>query len=206
MKKNLNKNKGFSLVEIVVVLGLLSVFAVLVADFQTKIFSFNRIFQGGIYSQTDADNILKSMAAELRSMSPSSAGAYPLDQASTSTLSFYNDIDDDGIKEKIRYYLSGTNLKRGVTKPSGNPLVYNPSSESSNILISNVRNSTSTPVFTYFDTNYDGTATSSLSLPIDIIKVRLIDINVVVDSDPTRPLVPIYAITQVSLRNLKDNI
>ena len=203
---NNHKNSGFSLVEIVVVLGILSIFTVLIADFQAKVFQLNRVFQGGIYEQTDADNIIKSMAAELRSMSPSSAGAYPIDQASTSTLSFYNDIDDDGSKEKLRYFLSGTSLKRGVIKPTGNPPVYNSLSEVSTTLISSVRNGTSTPIFTYFDTNYDGGATSSLSLPINVSKVRLVNINVLIDADPNKPLAQLIGSTQVSLRNLKDNI
>lgn len=199
------KQRGFSLAEIVVVLGILAIFVVLVANFQTKIFQLNRIFQGGAYEQTDATNVIKSMASDIRSMSSSSGGAYPIDQASTSTLSFYNDVDDDGVKEKIRYYLSGTTLKKGVIEPTGSPLTYNPASEVSSTLISGVRNGTSTPIFSYYDTNYSGSATSSLPLPINVIKVRLVYINVVVDNDPNQPLAPISVTTQVSLRNLKDN-
>lgn len=209
MKKNkLNSNKegGFSFVEIMVVLGILSVFTILVAEFQTKVFILNRVFQGGLYEHTDASNIVKSMATEIRSMSVSSGGAYPIDSASTSTLSFYNDIDDDGLKERIRYFLAGTSLKRGVIKPTGNPPTYVSSNETTSILFSNVRNSSSTPIFRYYNTNYDGSATSSLALPIDVLSVRLIHINVVLDNDPNQPLAPIDLNTEVSIRNLKDNI
>lgn len=201
------RNKGFTLIEIIIVFSILTMFVVLIGDFQSKIFVFNRIFQTGTFSQKDATNVIKSMSTEIRSMSPSSAGAYALEQAGTSTLIFFNDIDDDNLKERIRYYISGTSLRRGVIKPTGSPLVYSTSTESSITLISNVRNATSSPIFTYYDKNYNGiTATSSLPQPIDIISVRLIQINVVINSNTPRYPAPLTVITQVSLRNLKDNI
>ena len=39
-------------------------------------------------------------------------------------------LDDDGLKEKIRYYLTGTTLKKGVIKPTGSPPVYLSANES----------------------------------------------------------------------------
>lgn len=205
MKKK-SKNKGFTLVEMLIVMGIMGLFVVLVTDFQSKIFIYNRIFQGGNFVGTDALNVVKSMAVEMRSMSPSSGGAYPIESASTSSIAFFNDIDDDGNKERIRYFLSGTTMQRGVIKPTGNPFVYNTTSETFSTLMSNVRNTSTSSVFTYYNTYYDGSATTSLSLPIPISNVRLVVVNVILDADPSRPFVPLYATTQVSLRNLKDNL
>ena len=200
------KNKGFTLVEILVVMGILSIFIVLVADFQSKIFVYNRIFQGGNFVGTDAFNVVKSMATEMRSMSPSSGGAYPIEAAGTSTLTFFADVDDDGLKERVRYFISGTQVRRGVVKPTGSPPVYNISTETFSTLMANVRNTATSSLFTYYTNSYDGSATSSLPIPIAIQNVRHIIITAVLDADPNRPLVPLYATTQVSLRNLKDNL
>lgn len=204
--RNLIRNKGFTLLEMMIVMTILSLFVVLVSDFQSKIFFYNRIFQGGNFVGTDALNVVKSMAVEMRSMSPSSGGAYPIESASTSSIAFFADIDDDGGKERIRYFFSGTTVKRGVIKPTGNPPVYNIGSETLSTLMSNVRNTATTSLFTYYNAFYDGSATTSLSLPISISTVRLVVINAALDADPSQPFVPLYATTQVSLRNLKDNL
>jgi len=200
------KTRGFTLVEIVIVMGILSLFVVLVVDFQSKVFIYNRIFQGGNFVGTDALNVVKSMATEMRSMSPSSGGAYPIESASTSTITFFVDIDDNGTKEKVRYFLSGTQVLRGVIAPAGNPPVYSSGTEALSVLMSNVRNTSAAPLFTYYTSSYSGTTTVPLSLPISISSVRLVVINAILDADPTRPLVPLSATTQVSLRNLKDNL
>lgn len=199
--------KGFSLLELIVVMGLLVLFTTLVADFQAKVFIYNRIFQDANVTLVDAVSVLKSMTAELRSMSPSSAGGYPIDTAATSTITFYNDINDDGGKEKIRYFMSGMILKKGIIQPSGNPVIYNSASETVSTLINNVRNTATTSIFNYYDNSYYGQATATpLTFPLDIQQVRLININLVVDPNPNRPLAPITETTNVTLRNLKDNL
>lgn len=207
MKIKLKNKKGFSLAELLIVVAILGAFAVLVANFQTKIFQYNRIFAGGNFVGSDAQNVVRLMAGEIRSMSPSSAGAFAIESAGTSTFVFFNDIDSDGLKERIRYFASSTDLKRGVIKPSGNPMTYNPTSETFSTIMSNVLNSSSTPIFSYYNENYDGTATTSLPLPINVLDVRLVDINVILGgSDPKQSLAPIYASTKVSIRSLKDNL
>lgn len=200
------KQKGFSLIEIVIVMAILSLFIVLVADFQSKVFVFNRIFQGGNFVGKDALNVVKSMATEIRAMNRSSNGAFPIESASTSSLVFFTDINNDGDQERIRYYLSDTTLKRGVIEPVGNPTSYPQASETTSILMSNVRNTATSSIFTYYTSSFDGSATSSLPIPVPILNVRHIVINVILDADPSKPLVPFYATTQVSLRNLKDNL
>ena len=195
--KNILRNKGFTLLEMIIVMSILSLFVVLVSDFQTKVFVYNRIFQGGNFVSTDSLNVVKSMAVEMRSMSPSSGGAYPIESASTSSIAFFADIDDDGAKERIRYFISSGTVRRGVIKSAGNPPVYATSTETFSTLMSNVRNTATSSLFTYYNTFYDGSATTSLSLPISISAVRLVVINAILDADPNQPFVPLYATTQV---------
>ncbi|MDP2741176.1 MAG: type II secretion system protein [bacterium] len=197
-------NLGFSMIEIIVVIFILGLIGTSVWTFQSDIFSLNNILSGNITSQEEARNSFKAMTAGIRSISPSSLGAYPLYEVNPNSFTFYSDIDDDGLKERIRYFLSGNILKKGVLKPSGNPLVYNTANEVISEIIHNISNG-STPIFDYYDTDYDGT-TAPLSQPVNIIAVRLVKITVIVNSNSSNPPILITFTTQVSMRNLKDNL
>lgn len=198
-----NYNSGFSVVEVLVALFIGTIISLGIGKFSTDVFLLNNVVQSGLTAQEDSRRVVKTIATELREASPSSTGAYPIELASTSELIFYGDINNDGLKEKVRYYVSGLILKKDVVKPTGSPLVYSGGTTTTNV-INDVRNGT-TSIFTYYDKNYDG-ITTSLSYPIDIPSIRLVKINLAIDRDPYRSPVPVYITTQVSIRNLKDNL
>lgn len=200
-KKN---NSGYSIVETLVALGILTLIIVVITTFQKDIFSLNYSLQGSLNAQFEGGRVLRVMVGEIRSMSQSAAGAYPIAQAATSTMTFYTDIDNDGSKEKVRYYLQNGSLKKGVIDPSGNPVGYT-GTEKIETLITNVVNATSSPIFSYYDSSYAGT-TTPLSMPVDTLSVRLIKINVIIDKDANRPPSPSTVTSQVTPRNLKDNL
>jgi prepilin-type N-terminal cleavage/methylation domain-containing protein len=206
MKIYLKKKKGFTLVEVIVVLGLLALFVGLISEFQTKIFKYNSSFESGNFVGFDSQNIIKSMAGEIRSMSPSSTGAYPIEIVGTSTFSFYNDVDNDGLKERIRYFVSDNTLKRGLIKPTGTPSIYASSSEKFVILMSNIENSSSTPIFNYFGSDYSEVNITPLPVPINILEIRFVEVDVILAGDPAKLLAPVNVRTKVSIRNLKDNL
>ena len=192
-----------SIIEALVVIAILTAFLLALANFGRDVFSISGILQSGLSAQQDARNIIKTIASELRTASPSSLGSYTIKSVADNDLSFYSDIDGDGLKEEVRYYLSGTILKKSTLKPSGSPLAYTGSPVISD-LVADVKNGT-TPIFTYYDTGYDGT-TLPLSSPVNLISIRLIKITVMVERDPYRSPTPVSVTTQVSLRNLKDNL
>ena len=192
------------MVEIVVATAIAAVIFMAVFDFGNGIFSFNSNAQKNLSAQSDGRRVLKSIVKELRSTSPSSLGSYPIALASSTAVTFFADIDNDAYKEQIRYFLSGKDLKRGVIKPSGYPLSYNPANEQISNLIGDINNG-ATPIFDYFDSNYTGTSTP-LSQPVQVAKVRLIRITVKIEKDPNKLLGPIIITSQVFLRNLKDNL
>ena len=106
--------------------------------------------------------------------------------------------------DEVTYAYSSTTLYRSVIKASGTPPVYTGAAATSSLL-TDVRNSTSTPVFQYFDQNYTGTS-SPLSVPVNIPSIRLIKISLMLDVLLNQaPAVRTYT-TQVSLRNLKTNL
>ncbi len=203
MIKIFNK-KAFSLVEIIVAVAIASIIFLLVFNFGNDVFSFNSNAQKNLSAQTDARRMLKSIVKELRKASPSSLGSYPIVSASATAVTFFVDVDNDSYKEQVRYFLQGTELKRGVIKPSGLPLSYNPANEKIIILIRDINNGV-TPIFEYFDSSYTGVG-PSLVQPVQITQIRLVRITVKIEKDPNKSLGPFIVTSQVFLRNLKDNL
>lgn len=191
------------MIEVLVSIFILTLIGLAVYSFQKDVFSLNRVISESLTAQDETRRALKVMSAEIRTASPSSLGAYALAQTATSSFSFYSNIDDDSFKEEVRYFLDGAIFKKGVIKPSGSPLTYNPANEIITELAHDIANAT-TPIFGYYDENYDG-ATQPLADPIDIDAVRLVKITIVIDKDPQQSPGPITLTTQISMRNLKDN-
>ncbi len=205
LPKALKAESGFTLVETLITLIIFLIVLVGTLNLYNDTINTNNALTGNLNAQLEIREAFRSMLSYIRSASPSAAGAYTIDTASSTYFAFYSDIDNDGIKEKVRYFLSGNTLKMGVIKPTGNPPVYVAANEKISALISDVANPVATPIFSYFDSSYNG-STAALPVPINIPAVRLIKINVLIDHDPTKPPVAISFSTQVSIRNLKDNL
>lgn len=206
MKKNSrekNYQTGLTIIEVLVVLFILVLVGTAVVTFQINIFSLNKISSDSLTAEGEARQAFKVITSEIRTMTPSSMGAYAIDQVGTSSITFYSNVDNDSLIEKVRYFLSGNTLKRGVIKPSGNPLTYT-GTESFKEMVHNIANATSS-IFSYYDANYDGTS-APLSAPVNPISVRLIKVNIIIDHDPVKSPPPFLITTQVSIRNLKDNL
>ncbi|KKU87211.1 MAG: hypothetical protein UY16_C0034G0002 [Candidatus Gottesmanbacteria bacterium GW2011_GWA2_47_9] len=129
LKHNCNSKSGFSVIEVLVGIFIIILIGLAVYSFQKDIFSLNRTISDSLAAQDETRRALKSMSAEIRTASPSSLGAYALSQTATSSFTFYSNIDDESFKERVRYFTDGSTLKKGVIKPSGTPLTYNPANE-----------------------------------------------------------------------------
>ncbi len=204
IKREFKKNKGMTLIEIIVAISIFIMIMIVVSKFVGDIFHYEDVFSGGLTAYDEARRVLQPVASEIRSASPSSLGAYSIETAGDNSFIFFADINNDGLKEKIRYYLSGTILMKGVTIPSGNPLQYLSNNETSSEIIHGIVNG-STPIFTYFDTNYNG-SNSPLISPVSVLNVRLIKITLMVDDNINKPPGAVTVTTQVAVRNLKDNL
>lgn len=196
--------KGFSIIELIIVIAIISVVAVVVGKFTGDVFYFGSVARGSLSVSQDARNLLRVMAREIRAAAPSANGAFPLVSVASSSISFFSDIDGNGQRDLVRYYLSSSTLMKGVTAPAGSPLAYSTSTESTYTVMSDVRNAT-TSIFSYFDNTYAGTS-SPLAYPVSIQSVRLVRIDLVLDANADRAPATKTFTTQVSVRNLKDNL
>jgi len=205
-RKNVrNKSTGgTTLIETLVTLAIFSAIIGLVAAFQSDVFSLNRIIQTGLQNQSEVKKLIRPFANEVRSSAISNLGAYPIAETAPTSFSFYSDINGDGLREKVRYFLDDGAFKKGYIEPTGEPLEYDLENEK---IINIVYGVLETEIFTYFDSSYDGTASSTaLVQPVAPIDIRLVKVKLVIDTNPQKPPPAIEITTQVSIRNLKDNI
>ena len=194
---------GFTLIEALFGIALFVFIGGAAWALQRDFSSLNTLVQSSLVSQHEINRTFKMMTAELRAASPSSLGAYPVADASANSITLYSDADNDGLKERIRYFSDGGTLQRGVVTPTGSPLGYDPADESVTTVIRDLSNG-ATPIFSYYDTGYEG-ATPPLAQPVDVVAIRLVKITVTVDKNGSKGPGAVTFTTQVSLRNLKDN-
>jgi prepilin-type N-terminal cleavage/methylation domain-containing protein len=192
---------GFSLIEILVTLGIFSLIILVLVNFQISLFSQNTFISNSLNADSEMRTALKKMVAEIRGAAQSDTGAYQIGTATKNSLTFFSDVNGDGRREQIRYFLIGTSLMRGLIKPTGNPLTYVVGSETLTTLVHSIANPNQ-EIFAYYDQNYAGTQTA-LAEPINIPLVRLIKITLTVDADPNKPPAPLTLGSQVSIRSLK---
>ncbi len=202
---NFKSNSGFTLLEILIVAGIIVIISVPLSMFQRDVLVQNEMVQSGALAEEGVRTVLRKFGTELRTAAPANTGSYLLESLGTSTITFYSDPNGDGLRDRIRYFLSGTSLKRGVVTPTGSPVVYVLANEKISTLTDNVINSTSTPIFSYYDASYNGSSTP-LTYPLSISNVRLVQISLGIDPNPNRPLAPIWLTSSVMIRNLKDNL
>ncbi len=199
------KNRAFTLIEVMVAfLIFIALFDAVWMIYKNSLNS-NDIMTESMNVQGEVRKAFTSMTAGIRSASPSNTGSYPIAAAGSTTLTYYSDIDRDGSKEQIRYFLSGNTLKQGITEATGNPQSYQSANEKISSLIRNVVFTGSTPIFSYFDGGYDGSGPALIDPP-SVLDIRLIKITVTVDRDPAASPAASEFETQVSIRNLKDNL
>ena len=203
-QKNKLSKKGFSLIEIIISVSILTMIIIFIGAFQSDVFSLNRIIQSGLQNQSDAKKIIRPFANEVRSALTSNLGSYPIAETSSTSFTFYTDIDKDGLREKVKYFLDSGEFKKSVISPTGQPLVYDQENEQIIKLVQDVINF---DIFEYYDSSYDGTTSiTALSQPVTTSEVRLVKVTLIIDSDSNKPPAPIEVTTQVSIRNLKDNL
>ncbi len=192
------------MLEIIVVVGLFGLFSLAIAELMIWSNHGKDVIFEQLSKQNDGRIASQDFLNDLRRASYSSVGAYPIELATAKEIIFYSNIDTDSWKEKVRYFVSGTTLRRGLTKPSGTPLIYNSANETAVDVAHDLNNTTT--LFYYYDQNYDGiTNTSSMTFPIDISKVRMVGIKLWLDLKPNVSPAPLYIEGKTEIRNLKSN-
>lgn len=198
--------KGFTIVELIVAIALFVVLSLGVISLVSIMLTTVRQ-QGGLLADSEsARKVAFGIISELRNSVTSSLGAYAIETADDQTLVFYSNVDGGTDIEKIRYFISNGTLVRGVTKPTGNPLVYNSGNEVTFVVQKNIANGAN-KLFYYYDGTYNGVTDNYLSQPVNVTQVRYVKIKMQVYNKAGVKNQTSYAITVGgSVRNLKDNL
>jgi len=184
--------KGFTLIEIFIVILIVGFLAGVIIFFVTSLSNYRMFFMFTVGSEREIDMMLSNIAREIRTMNYSSNGAYPIEYASTTSIIFYSDLDNDGLTERIRYYLEDNILKRGIIKPSGIPPTYDQTNEKIWNMVYNVED---------FKITYYDEALNTLYPPIENYKIKIIKIEIKTKPVLNKPSIQSYIV--VSPRNLK---
>ena len=194
---------GITIIEIMVVLFISSIVIGALVRFISIAHPVSKITLLQQRSTETARLQLKRISKALREAQNSDTGAYPLVEMSSQRIIFYSDIDQDATTERIRYELSGTNLIRGLTEPTGNPLIYDMNNEESTVIASTIVNGID-DIFTYYTGDYPEDQTALT--PVDLTEVKYIQFKLLIDADVDNDPAPIEVVSQVQLRNLKTNL
>jgi prepilin-type N-terminal cleavage/methylation domain-containing protein len=208
MRNPAHNRSGFTLIEVVISLAIFSGIVLAVTGFRANLDTLRNIAYQRLQSRQDMNQTMQILVTEIRSAGPSSIGNFSIVEAATSSFIFYSDIDKDGSFERVRYFLpvtgATTTLKKGVIKPTGNPLAYVSSSETISTVAENVVPSSTLPYFQYFGTAYTGSE-SAMSYPVDVSQIRLVRANFFVDIRPQVAPIPIFFSETINIRNLRSN-
>ena len=199
-KKRTSNQAGFTLVEIMVSIGILTGGIVLIGLFARNVSDIGIDFTQRFKAEQEIRLTIGEAIAELRSVAQSHEGSYPISMAGTSTLTFYVDLQNDGKIERVRYFLSGQTLKKGIISPSGDPLTYNPANETIKDVVHNVVTGTSS-IFSYYDSDYTGDE-PPMTIPVVISDIRMVEINI--SAKDTGQISQTSFSTRVTPRNLRD--
>lgn len=197
--------RGFTLLELLVALGIFSLVIVGATGFIIYGLRYNSIIWEQLATQNEGRVATKNFVDDIRRAEESSQGGYPIAEAGEYEIIFYANIDEDHAKERIHYWLENGTLKRGVVNPSGNPLSYPSSDDIVVELAHSVVNLEKTvPIFSYFGEDYSGSQTA-LVQPVNVVDARVVKIQLELEKDPTETPIPLHVESLGQIRNLKMN-
>lgn len=201
-----NKTTGFTLIEILIASGILAIILFAVFGFTHYLSQSYQFSLTQTLSVEEASRTSAQLVREIREIQMGSGGAYPLQQTEDQAITFFTDLDDDGIAEKVRYWLDGTNLNRGVTKAEGTPLSYPEASESVRLVAGNIVNG-NLPIFYYYNQDWPiDELNNPLSHPGRLLSTRLVKIELQVRTGQEQSLAPVTVTNAVAVRSIKSNL
>ncbi|MCX6791041.1 MAG: prepilin-type N-terminal cleavage/methylation domain-containing protein [Candidatus Gribaldobacteria bacterium] len=200
-----NFNAGMSLVEMIVSLAIFLIVMLALVGFVVGLYRAYYYSFEQTQAVSESMSGVETMIREIKEATMADDGSYMIEKALDFEFVFYGDIDRDSSVERVRYFLDGTNFKKGVIKPQGSPLTYitsstNPLYQERFLILSRfVRNAP--PIFRYFDGNLQ-----ELPAPARLQDTKLMRLNLIINVTPSRAPNDFSLESEVQLRNLKNNL
>lgn len=202
-----NLSKSFSLIEAIVTIFIFILSIGLLTAFIINIYRAYSYNFEQIQAINEARKGIETMVKEIREAKYGDDGSYPIQEAGDFQFIFYSDIDKDLATERVRYFLEGTDFKKGVVKPTGDPPQYILTNETITILSTNVRNAVPGPIFTYYNGDWSNdTVNNPLPTLTRLTETKLMHVYLKVNVNPNRPPDDFELESDAQIRNLKTNL
>lgn len=200
----IQKIRGVTVIELIFTLSIFGlVTAALATMFISGLRHSDTLFDQ-LSAQSDGKKVVETFVRDARKAESSSIGSYAIESAAENELIFFANVDADTLRERVRYTLSGNTVKRGITKPSGEPLRYVTSTETVAEIAHDVQNAAAAvPFFTYYGSAYTGSE-APLSSPPTTTAVNAIKVQIELERDPNASPVPFHVESFVRIRNMSD--
>lgn len=190
---------GFTLVESVVGLAIFAVLTLVVGRLGFENSRSQLYLETQLDAQNEARFALTRMTQELRGAATSDVGGHPIEYADPLAISFFTNVDLDEEKERIRYFVEGTTLKRAVLEPS------EVTEKITDLARSVVNGGEGGSIFTYYGAEYDAfTKKDPLSPPVTPQAIRIVEVALVIDADPETLPAGVTISSQIAIRSLID--
>ena len=186
---------GFTLVEMIVAVGLITVITLIVVSMLVSSLKNYRNKKQVV----DAQEKVAAVMREFEQTTRATSGLISVDQTE---LIFYRYYDLVSVSPtQVRYFIDGNQFKVGLTMPHGMPpnISYPPEGEIISLIIPDLINYDR--VFHYYNNNGE-----ELFEPVDVAEVTMIGLAISLDKNGDQPPGPTNASTKVMLRNMKNNL
>ncbi|MFT5849466.1 MAG: prepilin-type N-terminal cleavage/methylation domain-containing protein [Patiriisocius sp.] len=204
MKKLYFTQKGFTLIEVIVVTTLFTILMLVIMNSIASLYRANAYTISQSYQIFNARRAVQTMARDVREMTFADDGTFPLARMEDHLIGFYSDIDRDDSVEYVEYELATTTIltKRVYDAGTGTPAYDTTTADATFILSEYMQNSNqATSTFYYFDTNGDpASATTS------VVDIRFIQMQAIINVDPVRDPGQFMLRAGAALRNVLDNV
>ncbi|MBU2564399.1 prepilin-type N-terminal cleavage/methylation domain-containing protein [Patescibacteria group bacterium] len=188
--------KGFTLIETIVAITVSSIVFLAVFGFVYYFYRTSGYNLSQMIAVNSARKGVETIVRETREATFSDQGSYLIKNAEDQSFTFYSDIDKDLKIERVRYFLDEYILKKGITESNDNSK-YLDENEEIRILSNNIRN-LEEPIFTYYDENNNEVEDLQV-----VTNIRMIQIKLIVNTDPNRPPGEFTLVSNAQLRNLR---
>ena len=204
---NSKNMRGFTLLEVIVGIFLAAIMVLLIVGLQRFVGEAYRFSFEEMQAVEEVRSGVDLMLKEIREAKPAENGSYPLVKADDQELIFYADVDQDGAAERVRYFLAGEELKKGVVQPTDTiPVEYPLEEEEISVVASYIRNGAD-PIFYYYNQDWplitDG---NPLDTPSRLKDTKYMRVFLRVNVNPGRIPQDFELSSGTQLRNLKTNL
>lgn len=196
------RSRGLTIIEMIVTISVTTIiFGAIVSSVIYFYRTNSNVMEQSLHVNS-ARRGIEMTVRDIREAAYGDDGSFPIIAMGANSFSFFSDIDRDSLTERIRYSLSGTNLLKGVTNPSGSPLSY-PLSDDETLIVSDaVRNDEEDiAIFRYYDnTGVEITDYTQVS------DVAFVTVTLIININPIRKPDEFTLRSSATLRNLKVNL